>query len=199
MAWGKVTMQASTAAAFSSTGGWMMAHGPWIERMIEEGHEIGSHSWSHPRLTKETAAEIERQIVRPYEKMLEEHGYKIHLFRPPYGASNATVNAISRFYGQEVIRWHQTTKDSFDDVPASKILDLIAKETVPGSIIICHNGAKQMKNYLVPMIEDLTGRGFEIVTVSELMGYTWDDTYTAREQMKAEGTLNWDTSKAYAQ
>lgn len=169
---------------FFMTGRWMGNHGPWIEHMIEDGHELGNHSMTHPRLTNVDARKIEKEIQGPIDILLERHGYRTHLFRCPYGAGNDKVNAISRYCGCEVIQWGQTSKDAHD-WEGERIIELVLKEVEPGDIILFHNGAPQVKIYLKPIIETLTERGYTFGTVSELMGWEWDDTYSAREQMKA--------------
>lgn len=170
-------------ATFFMTGEWMSGHGKWIERIIEEGHEIGNHSQSHPNFKGMSEKDIYRQINLPNERMLEEHGYRIHLFRPPYGWSGGTAHTISRYLGCEVIQWGQTSKDATESWKGDQIIKLLLKETEPGDIILCHNAAKELRNYLVPVIEEFIARGYTFGTVSELMGWTWDDTYTAREAM----------------
>ena len=172
---------------FFMTGNWMGNHGRWIERMIEAGHEIGSHSVSHPRMIKLDTNAIRKQIEPTVNLMLEKHGYRIHLFRPPYGATNAKINTISRFYGLEVIRWGQTSKDATETYTGEAIRKLLLKETEPGDIILCHNGAKELKKYLKPVLDELIARGYTFCTVSELMGWDWDDTYTDREARIAAG------------
>ena len=127
--------------------------------------------------------EIYRQISLPQERMLKEHGYRIHLFRAPYGASSPKVNTIARYLGCEVIKWGQTSKDASEEWKGDRIIKLLLKETEPGDIILCHNGAKELHKYLVPVLKEFIARGYTFCTVSEMMGWTWDDTFTARETM----------------
>lgn len=175
-------------ATFFMTGQWMGNHGKWIERIIREGHEIGNHSYSHPSFRGLNEKEAYSQIERPILRMLENHGYRIHLFRLPYGWSNGRTNAIARYLGCEVIKWGQTSGDS-GDKKADQIIKLLLseKETQPGDIILCHNDAKELQKYLVPVIEEFIARGYTFGTVSELMGWTWDDTFTDREARMAAG------------
>ena len=172
---------------FFMTGGWMTNHGKWIERMIESGHEIGSHSVSHPRLSKLEASGVIKEIEPTLQFMLEHHGYHIHLFRPPYGATNPKVNAISKYLGCEVIMWGQTSKDATESYNGEAIRKLLLKELEPGDIVLCHNGAKYLRQYLVPVLKELVARGYTFCTVSELMGWEWEDTYTDREARIAAG------------
>jgi peptidoglycan/xylan/chitin deacetylase (PgdA/CDA1 family) len=171
---------------FFMTGGWISNHGPWIERMLEEGHEIGNHSLSHPHLNEINDKNLEKEITQPIQMLLDNHGYRTHLFRCPYGQSSPRVNAIARFNGCEVIKWGQTAKDATEGWTGSMIINLVLKELEPGDIILCHNGAKEVRRYLRPILDELIKRGYTFGTVSELMGWEWDDTYTLREQRKAE-------------
>jgi peptidoglycan/xylan/chitin deacetylase (PgdA/CDA1 family) len=171
---------------FFMTGGWIGNHGPWIERMIEEGHEIGNHSMTHPNLNETSDKKVAYEIAHPIEMMLENHGYRMHLFRCPYGKNSPRVSAIARFNGCETIKWGQTSKDATDGWTGKKIIDLVLKELQPGDIILCHNGAKEVRKYLRPILDELIKRGYTFGTVSELMGWEGEDTYTLREQRKAE-------------
>jgi peptidoglycan/xylan/chitin deacetylase (PgdA/CDA1 family) len=169
------------------TGNWMGNHGPWIERMIEAGHELGSHSVSHPHLNELETDGVVKQIEPTVQRMLDNHGYRIHVFRPPYGGTNPKINTISRFYGMEVIMWGLTSKDANDAWTSEAIKKLLLKEIEPGDIVLCHNGAKYLQEFLIPVLDELVARGYTFCTVSELMGWTWDDTYTNREARIAAG------------
>lgn len=166
-------------ATFFMTGSWAGNHDRWIERMIADGHEIGNHTMTHPRLTETSTANALNQITRTSDRIFEKYGYTVHLFRPPYGATNATVNTIARYCGLEVIKWGQTSKDASDGWTGDRIIKLLLKELQPGDIVLCHNGAPELRNYLEPVLTELVNRGYTFGTVSELMGWTWDDDVTA--------------------
>ena len=168
-------------ATFFMTGSWVGNHGPWIERMIAEGHELGSHSMTHPRLTELPQKRVIREIQGASDRIYENHGYRVHLFRPPYGACNPTISAIARFHGQEVINWGQISKDAVPEWTGKRIIELLLKETQPGDIVLCHNGSPELVVYLDPVLTELEARGFTFGTVSELMGWTWDDTFKDRD------------------
>jgi peptidoglycan-N-acetylglucosamine deacetylase len=62
---------------------------PLLIRMIQEGHTIGSHSWSHPdlvKLYKEKGSDAVRaQLQKTSDAIFEIIGARPKLFRPPYG------------------------------------------------------------------------------------------------------------------
>ena len=160
---------------FFMTGRWAGNHGPWIEKMLADGHEIGNHTQNHLRLSEQSPDTIVREITQVSRTLYENHGYITHLMRPPYGGRNVKVNSITRYLGYEVIMWGQTGKDATAGWTGPRIRDLVLREVQPGDIILFHNGADTMHVYLKPIIEELQKRGWTFGTVSELMGWDWTD------------------------
>ena len=160
---------------FFMTGGWAGNHGPWIEKMLADGHEIDNHTQNHLLLSELPPDTIIKEITQVSRTLYQNHGYITHLMRPPYGGRNAKVNSITRYLGYEVIMWGQTAKDATNGWTGPMIRDLVLKEVQPGDIILFHNGADTMHVYLKPIIEELQARGWTFGTVSELMGWDWTD------------------------
>ena len=160
---------------FFMTGRWVSTHGPWIEKILADGHEIGNHTQNHIALSSKSSDVIVREITQVSQALYEKHGYITHLMRPPYGGRNTKVNTVTRYLGYEVIMWGQTAKDATEGWTGPKIRDLVLKEVQPGDIILFHNGANTMHVYLKPIIEELQKRGWTFGTVSELMGWDWTD------------------------
>ena len=159
-------------ATFFMIGTWIGNHGPWIETMLANGHELGNHTMNHIRFSKSSASAIRKQIEQTSERLLENHNYTTKLLRPPYGSTTPVSNAVVRFLGSEVIMWNLTAGDSKPDQTAKQIVRRILDNVKPGDIILFHNGAPQMREYLVPILDELIARGYTFGTVSELMGWT---------------------------
>jgi peptidoglycan/xylan/chitin deacetylase (PgdA/CDA1 family) len=81
-----------------------------VERIAREGHGIANHTWSHPNLAKLPADKVHAEI-RLTDTLLAPHMGKHKLFRPPYGAHNATVDAIVASLGYRTILWNVDTVD----------------------------------------------------------------------------------------
>ena len=160
---------------FFMTGNWVSNHGPWIEKMLADGHEIGNHTQNHLRLSEQSNRVIVREVTQVSQALWENHHYITHLLRPPYGGRNVRVNSVIRYLGYEVIMWGQTGKDATDGWTGDAIRKLVIKEAQPGDIILFHNGANTMHVYLKPIIEEFLSRGWTFGTVSELMGWDWSD------------------------
>ena len=81
------------------------------KRVLEAGHLLANHSFSHPDLTKLTPAERAIEIGNTTLLLDKVSGTHTTLFRPPYGAKNATILKEVEALGMKSILW---TLDSMD-------------------------------------------------------------------------------------
>ena len=81
-----------------------------IKRMVEEGHGVANHTYRHPNLTTLTSAKI-REELQLTEKRIAAAMGDHKLFRPPYGAHNAKVDAVVAELGYRSILWNVDTVD----------------------------------------------------------------------------------------
>lgn len=135
------------------------------QRIVDEGHEIGNHTYSHPNITKLKTYQLERQLVRTQEALnaVLEEPYTLRLFRPPYGKYDRTGRGSTSILGSlgypYIILWN------IDELDAEKAF----KKTKNGSILLFHTNQKSVGclETLIPMLLDA---GFDPVTVSDLLG-----------------------------
>ena len=81
-----------------------------VRRIIEEGHEVGNHSWSHPNL-RTLAPEVQEQEIRATDAALRALGASPSYLRPPYGNFDAHTLAIAQDLGVDVILWSMDSHD----------------------------------------------------------------------------------------
>ncbi|WP_431931809.1 polysaccharide deacetylase family protein [Nonomuraea jabiensis] len=154
--------------------------GRLVRRIVEDGHELGNHSWSHPALAGLSHDDVQRQLQHTNDLVFKLTGVRMHVMRPPYGSTNDAVAAEARHEGLAQILWSVDTLDWLHRVPAA--VARRAGEAKPGSIVLLHDIHRTTVE-AVPAILDLLGRrGFTFVTVSELYGRTPSPgrTYTER-------------------
>lgn len=136
------------------------------------GHEIGNHTASHRRLYGASEERAERELNDCADKIEEICGVRPRLFRPPEGAVDETVETVSERNGYEVILWSIDTRD-WESKNANAIVNRVLSAVKPGDIILMHDFIgtnSKTPEALEILLPKLLARGFEPVTVSELLG-----------------------------
>jgi peptidoglycan-N-acetylglucosamine deacetylase len=148
-------------ATFFVTGEMTAARPDIVRRASREGHGIGNHSWSHPKLTTLDRAQVESQLRRTNEVIEQATGNAPSEWRPPYGATNDIVETAAQDVGlTSMVLWTVDPRD-WADPPATTIRDRVLQGVPPGSIVLLHDGTGQNTPAALPMILDgLATRGY---------------------------------------
>lgn len=165
-------------ATFFLNGEAIEAHPQQARRIVEAGHEVGNHSYSHPRLVLVDYATVAEELERT-DALIREAGYSgtIH-FRPPFGRKLFSLPRYLDDHGITSITW-DVAPETWDErvQPTDEITGKVLQEVRPGSIILLHVMFPSRDNTraAVPgVIEGLRERGYRFVTVSELLEYRAD-------------------------
>lgn len=137
------------------------------KKVSDAGHEIGNHSWDHPNLTKLTVEQIQNQIDMTNQAIVKACGKKPLYLRPPYGATNDTVQRAS---GLKQMLWTVDTRD-WENHTTEGIMTNIKKQLQPGGVVLMHDIHQTTVNALTTVMEYLKAEGYKCVTVSELYGH----------------------------
>lgn len=140
-----------------------------VKRMVDEGHEVANHSWSHPALTKLSADAFRKQIKDTNDAIEKASGVRPTVMRPPYGATNANLDKIlNTQFGLKVIIWDVDPLDwKFRN--AERVASQIINGTKPGSIILAHDIHATTVAAMPKVFDTLLAKGYKFVTVSELI------------------------------
>ncbi|HET8924334.1 MAG TPA: polysaccharide deacetylase family protein [Candidatus Acidoferrum sp.] len=160
-----------------------------LRREYAEGHEIGNHTYTHPDWENSNLSTTQiRWELNLTERLIESIlGVKPILFRPPYGIDHQPEFAEEVAHlptaqdmgyiiiGQKVDPndWSQVTPGV--PLPAGKIVENVLREAPKGNIILLHDGGgnrSQTVAALPQMIDVLRAKGYEFVSVSDLLGKT---------------------------
>lgn len=156
-------------ATFCVLGNRTAQYADTVWRAISEGSEVIGHSWDHRQLTKLSAEEIRNQLESTNEEISKITGIKPRLYRPPYGASNDQVKAISAELGLSLVNWSVDTID-WKTRNADAVYQSVMSNVQNGSIILCHDIYGTTGDAMARVIPELTAQGYQLVTVSELLG-----------------------------
>jgi len=168
------TLVREHAAATLFLGGrWMESH-PDETRYLgsKSQFELANHSYLHPDFTKLPSESVTEEVLRPQRIMFDLTGKQGKLLRFPYGKYNQPLAEKAASLGLKVVQWEVVTGDPDPNISAADILRAVKQNTKNGSIIIMHmNGRGWHTAAALPnVISYLRGQGYELVTVSELLG-----------------------------
>ncbi len=141
-----------------------------IQRMSEEGHAIGNHSYNHPNLTTLSAGGIANQIAQCNAAINQAIGRNASVMRCPGGSQNATVRQQAGNAGLPLIHWSLDTLD-WKLRDKDKILTRVFEEigVKDGDIVLMHDIHRESVDAVKEMIVKLQTDGYMFVTVPELL------------------------------
>jgi peptidoglycan/xylan/chitin deacetylase (PgdA/CDA1 family) len=161
--------QRKIKATFFVVGQCVAEYPEIAKRIVEEGHEIANHSWSHPQLTKLGEGGVTDQLGKTHDVVHQTTGVTMKLMRPPYGAFSQNQQAWAfRKWGYRCILWDVDPLD-WKIRSAAHVKSEILGHTVPGSIILSHDIHKSTIDAMPETLDGLLAKGFKFVTVSELI------------------------------
>ncbi len=156
---------------FFLTGEFMRLYPDEVQMIVDAGHEIGNHSNRHDHMRDMNAYKMRTEITIIVDKCERELGITPRLFRPPYGETNGTINAIARAEGLEVVMWSDTYHDSSGKYSAKKIMSLAAdgNDWKPGSVGLCHVYGYEQPDSLDAGLTYYKSIGLQVIPISALI------------------------------
>jgi len=149
---------------------------PEIAReIVQAGHIVGNHTFTHPLLIFKREAEIREEISQCRAALQDAIGQDSNLFRPPFGGRRPAVLRVVRELGLEPIMWNVTGYD-WNAPQASVIERKVAKQVRGGDVILLHDGGhKQMgadRSNTVTATDHLIARykseGYEFLSIPQM-------------------------------
>lgn len=140
-----------------------------VKRIAAEGHEVASHSWSHPLLSKMSDEAVREQLRKTHDAIVNACGVAPKIMRPPYGGFTERQRKwCNSEFGYKVILWDVDPLD-WQVRNAANVERQILQHTVPGSIILSHDIHKTTVDAMPATLDALLAKGYKFVTVSELI------------------------------
>lgn len=151
-------------ATFFVLGNKVSIYSDLLIESINNGNEIGNHSYNHKWMIKLNEKELENQINKTQDIIKEYTGYTPKLIRPTYGSLNDRIKKISSL---DIVLWNVDTLDWKYKNP-NKIVENATKKLKDGNIILMHDTHKQTLEALPKILEIIKKNGYTCVTISEL-------------------------------
>lgn len=163
-----------TQITFFMVGDWIEKFPDAVKKISEAGHEIASHSDTHPHVNNLSYEENIEEIEKSNEKIEKITGSRTNIYRPPYGEYNDTVIKAAEDKGYYCIQWNLDTLD-YTGLTGDEMWNRLKDKLKSGDIILTHNGTEHTADSLEQIIKNIKAKGLEVVKVSDLIykdGYT---------------------------
>ena len=139
-----------------------------VKEIAARGHEVESHSATHPDMANLSADEIREELNLAAVTIEGLTGKRPTLFRPPFGSYNNTLMETAEELGYQVIQWSVDSLD-WKDISTQEVISRVTEDVQPGSIVLFHNNAETVEEYLPQILEELQAQGYQIVPVGQLI------------------------------
>jgi len=163
-----------------------------MERVVREGNEIGSHTYTHPDISEISPRQLDLEIKLTERLFESKLGVQALYFRPPYDNdeepdTDDEAEPVWRIQqdGLTIIGskidtddWNENPPKSPQEIVQSVLAQLQTMKTKPqfrGSIVLLHDGGGDRSHTVAalgPLIDALRAHGYTLVPVSALMGKT---------------------------
>ncbi len=186
----EVLAKHNVQATFFMIGRYVQQRPDIARAVAQAGHVIGNHTFTHPQLIFESAAQTRIQLVDCHRALQDAIGEHSKLFRPPFGGRRPATLRIARELGLETVMWNVTGYD-WSAPPAAVIEKKVARqirgprrarfwpagvETRGGDVILLHDGgyramgADRSQTVIATdnLIQRYRDQGYEFVTVEEM-------------------------------
>ena len=135
------------------------------KRIVEEGHEVGNHGYSHKNMQQLSRREIAREIMDT--QALLPASCRIRFLRPPGGCCSDAVRQVAEARNLAILNWSVDPKDwAIQD--AAAVEQAVLKNVTDGDVILLHDMSDSSVTAALGIIDQLSAQGYQFVTASEL-------------------------------
>lgn len=166
-------------ATFFLVGFWMEKYPEMVKEISVRGFEIGTHSATHPQMSKLTAEQCKQELTSSCRQIFQLSGQPVRLFRPPFGDYNNTLLSVCEDLNLFPIQWSVDSLD-WKGLSAEQIAVRVQKAK-SGDIILCHNNSDHIVDALPLIFEWAQMKGLKFCPIGQLIfteNYTVDNTGT---------------------
>lgn len=157
-------------ATFFVVGEQVLGHPLLTREIVDKGHELGNHSYSHPDPSLVTATELNDDLARAADAIKSVVGRRPELARPPFG-KRAKELATARTAWSTVVLWSVDSGDSAG-LGSARVAKQVNDHVRPGDIVLMHDGGARRPVTIEAtevILRTLRSRGYDFVSVSELV------------------------------
>lgn len=157
-------------ATFFMVGNRVPGNASVVSRMVSLGCEVGNHTYDHKYLTNLGDRAIRSSVGQTNQNIVNVSGALPVLMRPTGGYYNGASLSTLGSMGMSAIMWSLDTLD-WKTRNADRTIDAVLNRVTDGDIVLMHDLYETTAVAAERIIPELTARGYQLVTVSELASY----------------------------
>ncbi|MBQ8427537.1 MAG: polysaccharide deacetylase family protein [Clostridia bacterium] len=159
---------------------WAKKYPEYVKKISDAGHEIGTHSATHPYMSKLDKTAIQKELTTSVQAIEDVTGKKVEVFRPPYGDYDDLLIDTAYEMGLYTIQWDVDSLD-WKNLSATEIIKRVTTKVDNGSIVLFHNQGLHTAEALPTIIRTLKAKGFVFSKIGDLL-------YRDNYKMAVDGT-----------
>ena len=147
---------------------WTEKYPEYVKKISDAGHEIGTHSATHPYMSKLSRETIVKELNSSVKAIENITGKKVEVFRPPYGDYNNLLIDTAKELGLYTIQWDVDSLD-WKNLSANEIVKRVTSGVKNGSIVLFHNQGLHTAEALPTIISILKDKGYTFMPIGQLI------------------------------
>lgn len=184
----RVLKENDVKATFFMVQFWTEKYPEYVKKIRDYGCETGTHSATHPYMSKLSEEEIRKELKTSSEAIEKITGEKVELFRAPYGDYDDLLVNTATDMGFYTIQWDVDSLD-WKNLSAAEIVSRVTGAVRSGSIILCHNNGLHTAEALPVILTTLKSRGYEFVGIGDLIYRDGNRIDSTGKQLKTEKSV----------
>lgn len=133
-----------------------------VQRIKDEGHLIGNHTYSHIPQNCFASTAVMTQEIQQTDALLAQLGIVTPYFRPPYGVTNPHIAKAAKRMGKIVVGWDIRSLDTVIK-DETRLWSRVVSKLSQGNIILMHDTSERTLHVLEQLLEYLKANDYQVV------------------------------------
>jgi len=161
----------ATPVTVFAVGSWIKANPGMTKSMLDAGHDIGNHTYTHTQMKTISASKVDSEIRLCANELKSEIGNHGSFFRPS-GTQNSTalIRKTAVKYGYNQCISYEVDSLDYLDVSKAKLISSVMSNVKNGSIVSMHFGHQNTIDAMPTLLEQLSSKGLTPVTLTTMLG-----------------------------
>jgi peptidoglycan-N-acetylglucosamine deacetylase len=156
-------------ATFFCIGSKIEGNETLLKRMNEEGHLVGTHSYSHSNwFDFYSAKKMKAELRQSEDQVYKILGKKPLLFRPPYGVINPMLKKALGSFSYHIIGYSNRSLDTVTK-DENRAVERLIRNLRPGDVVLLHDTVPYAASLLKKFLDKASDKGYIIIGLEELL------------------------------